>query len=144
MSHDNSIEIMILNISNIDKNYVIKSISKSYSQYYFKVTIIEENIKMIFCPICRSYSLQYISSPFKHFNVYEHIINSTNSTNNIMNELRNQLKEFNICLYIFTYTEIIYHLKTRKYRQKDNEFNFLEILRDYIIYKNEDIRNRNM
>ena len=116
MSQDNSIEIMILNISNIDKNYVIKSISKSYSQYYFKVTINEENIKMIFCPICRSYSLQYISSPFKHFNVYEHIINSTNSTNNIMNELRNQLKEFNICLYIFTYTEIIYHLKTRKYR----------------------------
>ena len=144
MSHDNNIEIMILNISNIDKNYVIKSISKSYSQYYFKVTIIEENIKMIFCPICRSYSLQYISSPFKHFNIHEHIINSTNSTNNIMNELRNQLKEFNICLYIFTYTEIIYHLRTRKYRQKDNEFNFLEILRDYIIYKNEDIRNRNM
>ena len=27
-----------------------------------------------------------------------------------------QLKEFNVCLYIFTYTEIIYHLKTRKYR----------------------------
>ena len=71
MSHNNSIEIIILNISNRDKNYVIKSISKSYSQYYFKVKINEGNIKMIFCPICRSYSLKYIFSPFKHFNIHE-------------------------------------------------------------------------
>jgi len=117
MSQNNSIKIMILNISNRNKNYIIKSISKSYSQYYFKIKINEENIKMIFCPICRSYSLKYIFSPFKHFNIHEYIINFTNSTNNIMNELRNKLKEFNICLYIFTYTKIIYHLKTRKYRK---------------------------
>ena len=45
MSQDNSIEIMILNISNRNKNYIIKSISKSYSQYYFKIKIIEGNIK---------------------------------------------------------------------------------------------------
>ena len=45
MSHNNSIKIMILNISNRNKNYVIKSISKSYSQYYFKIKINEENIK---------------------------------------------------------------------------------------------------
>ena len=45
-------------------------------------------------------------------------------------------------MFVYFYTKIIYHLKTRKYIQKDNEF--LEILRDYIIYKNEDIRNRNM
>ena len=92
MSQDNSIEIMILNISNRNKNYIIKSISKSYSQYYFKIKINEENIKMIFCPICRSYSLKYISSPFKHFNIHEYIINSTNSTNNIMNELKKLIK----------------------------------------------------
>ena len=92
MSHYNIIEIMILNISNRNKNYIIKSISKSYSQYYFKIKINEENIKMIFCPICRSYSLKYISSSFKHFNLHEYIINSINSTNNIMNKLKKSIK----------------------------------------------------
>ena len=70
------------------------------------------------------------------------MINNSINGKLLIEKWREVLVEKNFGWYIFALNECLYHLQTRKYRWKDNNFNLLELGIEYSIYQNRDMGGR--